>query len=318
MADLPKYADLPVFEQTGERHSWGVWGKDDQFGMLNLLNPERVRRAAALVRKGIVFNIEPPRSTPHPSHPRREVYEHTIHVGRAGRNDTAEHFELHGGVGHVDGLRHIRYRDFGYYQGLQEDDLDRSSALGIHLWAEHGVVGRAVLLDVAGYHERHGRPLAPTERYAITPELLEAVAAEEGVAFEPGDIMLLRTGWMAWYLGLTPEQRAPLEGTVHPGEDGLRCPGLDASRDTAAWLWNTQFSVLLADNIALEVLPVEGGDFQHRRIISMFGMGIGELFTFDALAADCADDGVYECMVTVKPLNIPGGVGSPANAYVIK
>src|SRR4051794_6913205 len=56
MPSLPKYADLPVIEKTGEHHSWNVWGKDDQLGMMNLLTSERVLRAASLVKKGKVFN----------------------------------------------------------------------------------------------------------------------------------------------------------------------------------------------------------------------------------------------------------------------
>ena len=35
------------------------------------------------------------------------------------------------------------------------------------------------------------------------------------------------------------------------------------------------------------------------------------------LAADCAATGVYECMLSCKPMNITGGVGSPANAIAI-
>lgn len=50
MPDLPKFSDLPLVGQTGERHAWGVFGKDDQLGTVNLITPERVKRAAALVR----------------------------------------------------------------------------------------------------------------------------------------------------------------------------------------------------------------------------------------------------------------------------
>jgi hypothetical protein len=285
--------------------------------MLNLLTPERVRRAAGLVRRGVVFNIEPARSVPHPNRA-EPPFRHLVQPGHTGRSDSATEFELHGGVGHLDSLRHIRFRGHGYYGGRQEHDLDTTPALGIQRWAEHGVVGRGVLLDVARHLERADGPLRPQQRFAITGGLLDAVAAAQGVAFEPGDIMLLRTGWMEWYLGLDAAGRAALVGTVHNREGGLECPGLDAGQATAAWLWDRGFSVLLADNIALEVMRVAGSEFQHRRILAMLGMGIGELFDFTALAADCAADGVYEFMVTIKPLNIPGGVGSPANAYVIK
>jgi hypothetical protein len=42
------------------------------------------------------------------------------------------------------------------------------------------------------------------------------------------------------------------------------------------------------------------------------------LWDLEALSADCARDAGYECLVTAKPLNLIGGVGSPAKAMVMK
>jgi hypothetical protein len=56
----------------------------------------------------------------------------------------------------------------------------------------------------------------------------------------------------------------------------------------------------------------------HFRLIPLLGMPIGELWWLDDLAADCAEDGVYEFFFTSAPLNVPGGVGSPPNALAIK
>jgi hypothetical protein len=36
------------------------------------------------------------------------------------------------------------------------------------------------------------------------------------------------------------------------------------------------------------------------------------------VANACRRDGAYEFMVSVKPLNLVGGVGSPANAIAVK
>jgi len=47
-------------------------------------------------------------------------------------------------------------------------------------------------------------------------------------------------------------------------------------------------------------------------------MALGELWSLDALSEDCAADGVYERMVASVPLNLPGGIGSPANAIAIE
>jgi len=124
---------------------------------------------------------------------------------------------------------------------------------------------------------------------------------------------------MAWYKALDADRREKLRGTLHPGPDGLRCPGLDAEQATAAWLWDHRIAALAADTPAVEALPVEPRPgFQHRRLIALQGMPLGELWDLDELALDCAADGVYEFMLVSAPLYLPGGVGSPANAYAIK
>ena len=56
----------------------------------------------------------------------------------------------------------------------------------------------------------------------------------------------------------------------------------------------------------------------HSRLIAMLGFVLGELWNLEALAKDCASDGVWSSFVTVKPLNLIGGVGSPPNALAIK
>ena len=47
-------------------------------------------------------------------------------------------------------------------------------------------------------------------------------------------------------------------------------------------------------------------------------MVFGELFDFEALADDCAADGVWEFFFTAAPLKVTGGVGSPLNPLAIK
>jgi hypothetical protein len=50
----------------------------------------------------------------------------------------------------------------------------------------------------------------------------------------------------------------------------------------------------------------------------MLGTALGELFDFDELAAACRADGRWDFLFVSVPLNLPGGVGSPANAIVIR
>jgi hypothetical protein len=315
----PLYQDLPVFEKTGDAHAWGVWGPDDQLGAVNLLTPERVLAAARLVRKGKVINLNLPLNEPNPPLIEgRKLYEHHISTTRTGRDDSLDRFYLQASS-QWDSLRHVRYREFGYWGGRQDEDVDGQGSLGIEHWAQHGIVGRGVLIDLPRHLERKGLPFEPRQRLAVDGPLLEEIAAAQNVAFQPGDILLLRTGWLGWYLQLDRPAREALVGTIHPGEGGLACPGLDAHRETAAWLWDHQIVSVAADNIAVEALPVDAAvGFQHRRLIPLLGMALGEFWLLEDLAADCAADGVYECMLMAAPLNLPGGVGSTANAYAIK
>ncbi len=317
---LPKYSDLPKVGQTEERHTWEVFGPDNQLGSVNLLTPDRVKRAATLVRTGRVFNLSLPLNFPITLYGgfRGEGYRHHIEVGRGGRDDYVDNFAMQGSS-QWDSLRHIRFREFGHYGGRQDADLDEKGELGIEHWAQHGIVGRGVLLDAARYMEQQGTPLDMTKKFEMDGGFLEQVAQAQKVELQPGDILVLRTGWLGWYKSLDDAGREALRGSLGPGEGGHACPGLDASQDTAAWLWDRQIAAIASDNVALEALPVDPAvGFQHRRLIALQGMPIGEMWDMDELAQACAQDGRYECMLVSIPLNLPGGVGSPANAYAIK
>jgi kynurenine formamidase len=311
---------LPAFDKTGERYAWGVFGPDDQLGTINLLSPELVVAAAKLVRRGRVINLSLPLDTPTTLYQgeTRSGYKHRMSVSRGGRDDLLDNFAMQGST-QWDGLRHVRYREFGYWGGLQDEDVDGKGLLGIERWAQHGIVGRGVLIDAVRYFERAGAPLDPCVKKSITPPEIEACLADAGVSVQAGDILLLRTGWLRWFRSLSAAEQEGLRGRLNPGEDGLDMPGLDASASTAGWLWDKRVAAIAADNPALEVLRVDAAvGFQHRRLIALQGMAIGELWDLEELAADCAADGVYEFMLVSAPLNVPGAVGSPANAYAIK
>lgn len=56
----------------------------------------------------------------------------------------------------------------------------------------------------------------------------------------------------------------------------------------------------------------------HNMMIGQLGLALGELWQLDALAQDCDRDGVYEMLLVSSPLNLPGGIGYPANVMVLK
>ena len=100
---------------------------------------------------------------------------------------------------------------------------------------------------------------------------------------------------------------------------GGPAPGL--SFTTADWLHRTEIAAIATDTWGVEVRPNEFDDaFQplHQVAIPHIGLFLGEMWDLDALAADCATDGVYEFWLTAAPLPITGAVGSPVNPIAVK
>lgn len=317
-AALPRYADLPVEGETGERTAWGAFGADDEIGTLNLLTDDRVAAAAAEVRTGRRFSLNLPVTLPDPP----------IGGGQANRGVPRRHVErlLHGGVlddrldelwlqgsTQWDGLNHVRHRRLGFYNGADPADVEGEAArLGIHRW-QPGVVGRGVLLDLPRWAAGTGRPLAWDDPFPVTPEVIEAVLAHQGLELRPGDVLLLRTGWLEGFLRADAGTQRRLAT-----EPGLTSPGLHPTDEVIELLWDHQVAAVAADNPSVEVTPPQGTGFGHWKLIPLFGLALGELWWLEDLADDCEADGRWSSLVVSVPLNVPGACGSPANAIAIK
>lgn len=320
---LPNYAQLLERDDAPPGSSWNVFGPGDQLGTLNLLDEQTARAAARLVRRGAVFNLDyelgafaPPIS------PNRRPVRHTmlnLYDGQV-RDDRIDDFYLQISS-QIDGLRHHRHPVHGFYGGVPDDAVQSGSpALGIQNAAAKGIAGRGVLLDVGRYLAERGSPLDLRKAEAISTRTLDQVAQAQGVEFRPGDILLIHTGWSRHAIEqLVPEEKRALSTS-------LSFCGLEQSRETLAWIWDQHFAMVASDTVAVEVMPsVETSPFtqnvkrmMHPDLIALLGVHLGELWKLDELAEDCAQDGVYECMVTAKPLHLVGGVGSPANALALK
>ena len=317
--NLPSYDELPVKAGSPEGSAWGLFGDDDQLGCLNLLTPERVVAAAKLVRKGAVFPLNLRIDEPNPPLFGRGDVKHTLIDlgGGVARDDYLDNFYPQASS-QWDGLRHIRHPRDGFYGGVPDDEIVIGKGrLGIEHFARKGIVGRGVLLDVGRYLESRGTPLDYAGSTIITVETLDACAKVQGVQIETGDILLVRTGWLRWYLQeATPEQKKTMAAD---SMTALTTPGLGPADATAEYLWNLHIAAVAADNPALEVFPAtQETGFLHFRLIPHFGMPIGEMWYLDDLATDCAQDRVHEFLLTSAPLNVPGGVGSPPNAIAVK
>jgi kynurenine formamidase len=306
VADLPRFDELPILEELGLRTSWGVFGKDDRVGTVNLLTSERVASSSRLIESGEQISLSLALDEPSPPTHHRRAYRHQVFaIDRNNFDDTLDSFYLQGST-QWDALRHVRCREFGFYNNASEDSL------GVDQWAARGgIVGRGVLLDVAGYLESIGSPLNPLGDSELTVELLELTLAFQNSTLETGSIALIRTGWMSSYLGGDAAKRSKL---VNASGN----PGLHAGEEMARFLWNNAVAAVAADNKTLEVAPGDASvGSLHRRLIPCLGMAVGELFNLEELAAKCARESRYHFFFASVPLNLAGGVGSPPNAIVI-
>jgi hypothetical protein len=317
-AGVPLFDELPTLPGGEERHAWDVWGRDDQLGAVNFIGSEHVRAALSGVRSGVVVSLSAPLTEPHPGlFPARSHYEHVITKTSHGRDDRLDGF-FPQFSSQWDGLRHVRYRQHGFWGGRQDADVDEGGALGIEHWARRGIITRGVLIDAARYYAGHGLGLPSDQRRALRPADLDEILAVEGAQLRAGDVVVIRTGWLEWYLSLDDETRAGLRGSVGRSPDPLACPGLDAARPTAAWLWNHQVAGVASDNPAVEALPVDRAvGFLHYRLIPLLGMPVGEFWALGHLSRACEEAGRYDFALFSAPLYVPGGVGSPANAYAV-
>ena len=311
--ELPRYDQLPRQEALRARHAWGVFGADDDLGTINLLTREVVLQASQEIQRGTVHNLCLPLDVPYPSLAGREPYRHRIfRPVRNMQDDVLDNFHPQGSS-QWDGLRHASAREFGFYNGVPAEQAGPGgNRLGIEGWARHGIVGRGVLADVAGYLAASGTPLDPRREFAISARLLAEVLEHQVTQRRDGDILLVRTGFAAAYLRAGPAERADFQARQHS-------PGLAADEDMARFLWDSRFAAVAADNHAVECQPGDPAvGYLHRRLIPLLGFALGEWFDLESLASDCAADGRYSCFFTGVPLNLPGGVGSPANSIAIK
>ncbi len=328
---IPTYRELLARQDAPPGSAWKVFGERDELGTVNFITPACVRDAAALVRRGVTFNLdcrldafEPPVAR-NRHRPRHTIFCSSPHH----RDDFVDGLYLQGTT-QVDSLRHFRHPDHGFYNGVRDEDVRAGSAtIGVNRYAERAIAGRGVLIDVDRHLRAHGRALDPRSGEPFPVSLLDEVARAQGVEVRRGDILLMRTGWLkSYFADWSAQERASLPGR-------LQCPGLVQSHETLEWLWDHGVAIGASDNLGFECIPsVAASPFvsaydreagtdpihaglMHPTLIALLGLCIGELWDLEALAEDCAATGIYECMVSVKPLNLTGGVGSPANAMAI-
>jgi kynurenine formamidase len=316
---LPDYDELPPAARGG-RSAWGLFGPEDSVGLLSLQTPDRVAAAGRLIRNGEVYSLNAPVNVPEPPLFRRGVVRHTLitNESRAFFDDKLDNYYPQGSS-QWDSLAHVAYGADQFYNGVTAEDVTVRARYTIGHWAERGIAGRAVLIDIDAALGGAGVGFDPASPRAITAGELDAARAAAGVEWQPGDVLALYTGFLGWHV----RQDASVRGALAE-RGGLRNIGLAHDEEMARYLWNAHVAAVVADNPSVEVWPSDPSDEAfpfgdlHRMLIGQFGMALGELWWLEDLALSCRRDGRYEVFLTAAPINVPGGIGSPANALAIK
>jgi len=230
----------------------------------------------------------------HPAHPPflfSLVKSHGEYVGPAGNSSASDAIAMGSHVGtHIDALCHFSCG--GKLYGGDEAAGVQSYASGL---ARHSVdtiapiLRRGVLLDFAD------SGILPHDR-EITPADLETAAAQ--VEIRAGDIVLLRTGWAAYF--------------TDPGKFISEVRGPGPAISGARWLSSRGVFAVGSDTVAFEKVPDPAMPV-HVHLLVEKGIHIIECLNLDGLAAA----GVREFLFVALPLKILGATGSPVRPVAV-
>jgi kynurenine formamidase len=246
--------------------------------------------------------LEPtiPVSPNHPGFRMALLRRHGDVVRADGGSAANEMFITGGHVGtHMDALAHVSHNG-KLYGGLDAYEMQRGGRfqkLGIDTVPP--VICRGILLDVAGSQGVH--MLAPAT--GITADNLRGAAQAEGVEPQPGDAILVRSGWANHWK--TPD--------VYLGH-ASGVPGIGESGADLIVSWGA--CVTGHDSIAYEQIPAGKGHALlpvHRILLVENGIHIVENLNLEQLARDR----VYEFLFIVAPLQIAGATGSPVRPVAV-
>jgi kynurenine formamidase len=300
-AETPRTRQADVLKMMETLSNWGRWGKDDQLGALNLITPQKRKEAAALVKEGVSISLarNVVKVRVGPSAP----FEHRmVQTGLTpGSEYSGDVFsvQFHGFTHtHVDALCHI-FHQGRMYNGYSQQEVTEKGAGQLSIIAmKDGILTRGVLMD---FPHLFGVNYLKGDR-AIYPEDIEAWQKKTGVAVGSGDAVIIRTGrWARW--------AAEGEWDIEQGSAGVHvsCMPWFREKDVA----------ILGSDLAMDVMPsrVEGVAMPvHLVTIAAMGVTILDVCDLEPISKAAASRNRWDFLLTMAPLAVEGGTGSPINA----
>ncbi|KAI0172806.1 hypothetical protein GGR52DRAFT_422640 [Hypoxylon sp. FL1284] len=324
MSDRQYPTDLKFDELPDPKRVWAgePGSREEGLGRLALLTDEVVQKAAAREirtgrRVGLNWDLT---KLEYPSLGRAACEHKIVPLLDAGFDDIYVMNPQQSSQ--WDGLRHWstsvssdgKQKRLWYGGTTKEEILDRSSdRVGMQHWAQEGITGRGVLVDYASWAAARGVRYSALSQHSIPLDDILAAARDQGVAFERGDILLVRTGLTRqWDREMDDAARRAYGAEVSPCHAGI-----EATTDVLRWIWDSGFAAVAGDAISFEVYPPLGDFMLHDYLLPGWGMPIGEMFDLERLSEVCRELNRWSFFFTSTPLNMPGGVSSPPNAQAI-
>jgi kynurenine formamidase len=300
IAAKSKLTKVDVDAMMKSLSNWGRWGDADELGALNLITPDKRKEAARLVTEGVTVSLAHNvikteiAGSPAFGH-KMTTMPKDIEVTSSGDEYRVAY---HGFTQtHMDALCHLFYQGRMYNGFAQKEVSERGAAKLSIINAKQGIFTRCVLMDLPrllGVRFLKGG-------HAIYPADLDACEKAAGIKVESGDAVLIRTG--RW-------TRAEVEGNwdIMKSTAGLHTSCLP-------WLKQRDVAVIGSD-LALDVLPsgVEGFEMPvHWVVVVGMGMPILDNLDLEPVAKAAEARKRWSFLLTVAPLAVEGGTGSPVN-----
>ena len=292
------------------------WGAKDEVGSGNLMTPAMALNAAKLIHTGEVFTLGFHLSSQLPLIGSRRFDLHTkrstaTDPGTRGENEEIVITEL-GQVGtQLDAFAHQIYSG-EYYNCITNHEMSFPDAGSTELsaGARQGfpklgvekipdIMTRGVLIDVAG--SKNVEMLQGG--YVITADDLQQALAKEKLKIEPGDAVMIHTGWGKLY-------------TVKDKEKYLKSsPGIGI--EAGEWLIKQNPMLVGTDTCCVEVRPYPEQKMNlpiHAMFLIDYGVYLVENLKLEQLAAGHA----YETAYIMTPLKIDGATGSTIDPIAVR
>jgi len=280
------------------------WGAGDERGSGNHMKPETLLKAVRLIKTGETIELGHVLNDKMPISATRRWDVHTKRTfvnpqsNRRGSNEEIVLSEI-GQVGtQLDGFAHQSI-DNSHYNCFKTDEIStRTGFTKLGIEKVGTLITRGVLIDVAAL--KGVETLGDT--YEITPQDLQQALQRQNVSLQPGDAVIINTGWNK----LWAKDNARYMKT---------CPGIGVA--AAEWLAKQDPMLVGADNWPVEVAPNPDPQISlpvHQIMLAVNGIHILENMKLDELAGKK----VYEFAFIMQPLKAQGFTGSTVAPIAVR